>query len=204
MRPVVSPAGGPKRLLPGRSLLSGLLVLGLAGGGVLSLLPVNAARAGDKEVGTGVGILGGALLGSFVGKKKNRAQNALIGGAVGGLLGHTLSGSNANAAPAETAPAQPAGVWQDPNARYQADQGSEPMPETAWPVPTPGPNRRYQMAGYGTADQPFQESVPSAPALDTSRCQPMSYQIEENGRQVTVSGVACHQPDGRWVMLEQR
>ncbi len=147
------------RMITGRRFLAGLTAVSLVGAGLAFSLPLRDARAGDRTVGTGMGLLGGALIGSLVGKKKNRAQNALIGGAVGGLLGHTLSGSGSQAntqpPPVQSYPASApaASTWKNPNQkpRTTVNTWSPPTPTTRWPLPMPAPYARYVDEGGGYA-----------------------------------------------------
>ncbi|MBF0311296.1 MAG: glycine zipper 2TM domain-containing protein [Magnetococcales bacterium] len=64
-------------------MVSGLIILGLVGGGL-------SGCANQAQTGAGVGALGGALAGSLLGPSKNKEQWALIGGAIGALAGYTI------------------------------------------------------------------------------------------------------------------
>lgn len=74
-------------------------LIALAGAGVMALSAVTlpgAASASCRAVGTGVGAVAGAVVGSNVAARNARTEGAVLGGLVGAVAGNQIAKSNCN------------------------------------------------------------------------------------------------------------
>lgn len=142
---------------------------GITGGGGLS----------KSDVGTGLGALGGAVIGSSFGKGNGRVVGGVLGALGGAYLGNEIGSSldradmtyynQAQQRALETAPAGQALPWNNPQS---------------------GNSGSFTPSGY------YQ-------GANGQYCREYSQTVNVGGRAQNAYGTACRQPDGTWQIVSQ-
>lgn len=127
-----------------------------------------------QNMGTVLGVIGGAALGSMIGGGKGRAL-AMAGGAVaGGLLGNNIGGSLDKADLAQ--------VQQTSQTALETAPTGKPV---AWNNPDTG------NSGTVTPTRTFENA-------SGEQCREYTQEINVGGKKESAYGKACRQPDGTW------
>ena len=134
---------------------------------------------GTKQtIGTGVGALGGGLLGSQVGHGTGRLWATGAGVLLGGLIGNSVGASLDNADRAAAAQAQ--------TQAYAAPVGQT----IAWNNPQSGNSGTYTPVRDGTSSS-------------GQYCREYQTTVVIGGQTKRAYGTACRQPDGQWQIQGQ-
>ncbi|CAA7618035.1 RT0821/Lpp0805 family surface protein [Magnetospirillum sp. SS-4] len=139
----------------------------------LSLLTACAEAPSKQTMGTGIGAVGGGLLGSMFGSGIGRAAATAAGGLLGAWLG-SAAGKSLDKADKEKA-AEAA------EAAHTASVGDK----VSWSNPDTGNSGNVAVTG---------ESVDAA----GRQCRDYTSTIRVDGKDEVVNGTACRQPDGSW------
>lgn len=140
--------------------------------------PNGAGGWGTKQtVGTGLGAVGGGLLGSQIGGGSGRLVATGVGAVLGGLLGNEIGSSLDSADKAELSRAS--------TRAYSAPIGQQ----ISWNNP--------QSGNYGTV-------TPTRDGYDQggSYCREFNQKVTVGGRTQDAFGTACQQPDGSWKIVQ--
>lgn len=142
---------------------------------VVSLVTGCADGPSKQTIGTGVGAVSGALIGSLFGRGLGTVAASAVGGLLGGWAGSTAGKAWDRADKEKAAEA--------------LDKAQEaPVGETvAWNNPE---------TGNSGAVTPVGESVDEA----GNRCRDYQSSITVDGKDDVVHGTACRQPDGSWAV----
>ena len=143
---------------------------GITGGGGLD----------KSDIGTGMGALGGAALGTSLTHGKGKIVGGVIGALGGALIGHEIGASLDRADMAYYSKAQ--------QKAFETSQPGQPLP---WNNP--------QSGNSGTI-------VPAAPykASNGLYCREYTSNINVGGKTQSGYGTACRQPDGSWQIVSQQ
>ncbi len=134
---------------------------------------------GTKQtVGTGIGAVGGGLLGNQFGHGSGRVAMTAVGAVLGGLLGNSIGASLDNADRAQAAQAE--------SRAYSAPIGQQ----IAWNNP--------QSGNSGTI-VPVRDGYAQGGAY----CREFDQKVTIGGQTQSAYGTACQQPDGSWKIVQQ-
>jgi surface antigen len=134
---------------------------------------------GTKQtIGTGVGAVGGGLLGSQIGHGTGRLWATGAGVLLGGLIGNSIGSSLDNADRAQAARAQ--------ERAYAAPIG-QPI---SWNNPQSGNSGTFTPVRDGTA-------------ANGQYCREYQSTVVIGGQAKQAYGTACRQPDGQWQIVSQ-
>lgn len=140
---------------------------GISGGGGLT----------KSDVGTGLGALGGAVIGSSFGKGNGRVVGGVLGALGGAYLGNQIGAS-----------LDRADMQYYNQTQYQALEYSQPGQTLPWNNPQSGNHGSFTPAGY------YQNSA-------GQYCREYSQTIYVGGKAESAYGTACRQPDGNWQVV---
>jgi surface antigen len=131
-----------------------------------------------QDIGTVLGGVGGAVIGSQFGRGTGSIVGAAGGAILGGLAGSTI------------------GRQLDERDAMIANQTAQRAFETAPPgQPLPWQNPDNGHSGYVTAQAPYQQP-------DGVYCREYTQTVVINGQKQTAYGHACRQPDGSWRIVQ--
>jgi surface antigen len=136
----------------------------------LSLIAGCTSNSPKRDTGVVAGAVVGGLLGSTIGHGRGRTAATIIGALAGAYIGGSI------------------GQSMDEQDRYQANQALETYPDnqpSSWQNPNTG--NSYTVTPTATYD-----NAGGAP------CREYTTQAVIGGKQETVYGKACRQPDGSW------
>lgn len=142
-----------------------------------SLLAGCADGPTKQEIGTGVGAVAGGVIGSMFGHGLGKVAATAAGGLLGGWAGHAAGGALDRA--------------DKEKATEAADTAaSAPVGEAvSWSNPDTG-NSGSTVATKETVDD------------SGNRCRDFQSTITVDGKEDTVHGTACRQPDGTWSAMK--
>jgi surface antigen len=143
----------------------------------LSLLSACAEAPSKQTIGTGVGAVGGGLLGSMFGSGLGRTAATAIGGLLGAWLGSAAGKSMDNADKEKAAAAV--------EEAHKASVGDK----VSWSNPETGNSGTVAVTGE-SADRSGRQ------------CRDYTSTITVDGKDEVVHGTACRQPDGTWAAKE--
>lgn len=131
-----------------------------------------------QDIGTVLGGVGGAVIGSTMGKGNGRIATTAAGAILGGLVGNSIGGSLDKADAA------------------MANQTTQRALETAQPGQAlPWSNQQSGNSGSITPQAYYQTS-------DGSYCREFQQTIVVGGKRQNGFGKACRQPDGSWQIVQ--
>lgn len=134
---------------------------------------------GTKQtVGTGLGAVGGGLLGNQFGKGGGRVAATAVGAVLGGLLGNSIGASLDNADRAQMASAE--------SRAYNAPVGQQ----ITWNNP---------QSGNSGVIVPVRDGYDRGGAY----CREFNQKVTIGGQTQSAYGTACQQPDGSWKIIQQ-
>lgn len=140
--------------------------------------PNGAGNWGTKQtVGTGLGAVGGGLLGSQIGGGKGRIVTGALGAVLGGLLGNEIGASLDSADRAEMARAG--------DRAYSAPIGQG----ISWNNP---------QSGNSGVIVPVRDGRDQSGAY----CREFNQKVTIGGQTQSAFGTACQQPDGSWKIIQ--
>ena len=142
-----------------------------------SLLTGCANGPTNKQIGTGIGAVGGGLIGSLFGAGMGKVVATAAGGLIGGWLGNAAGGALDDA---------------DKKKASEAVGAAEtaPVGETiSWANPDSGNSGATTVTG---------ESLDEA----GNRCRDFQSTVTAGGKDEIAHGTACRQPDGSWAAVK--
>lgn len=139
----------------------------------------NGGGLTKSDVGTGLGALGGAVIGSSFGKGNGRVVGGVIGALGGAYLGNQIGAS-----------LDRADMTYYNQAQQRALETSQPGQALPWNNPQSGNSGTFTPAGY------YQNP-------NGQYCREFSQTVKVGGKTENAYGTACRQPDGAWQIVSQ-
>lgn len=139
----------------------------------------NGGGLTKSDVGTGLGALGGAVIGSSFGKGNGRVVGGVIGALGGAYLGNQIGAS-----------LDRADMTYYNQAQQRALETSQPGQALPWSNPQSGNSGTFTPAGY------YQNP-------NGQYCREFSQTVKVGGKTENAYGTACRQPDGAWQIVSQ-
>ena len=142
----------------------------------LAVMVLFAGCANNQEGGTVVGAITGGIIGNQFGKGGGKVASTLAGAVVGGIVGNEI-GRSLDQRDRELAR----------QAEYDALGAGPPRQPVRWRNPS---NGRY---GEVIAEDYYDRGG--------SRCRNFLHRVYIDGREQTMRGTACRNPDGTWTQV---
>ncbi len=136
---------------------------------LLSSFLITGCQTTSKDTGTVIGGVIGGVLGSGIGKGKGRTAAIIVGSIAGAFIGGAI------------------GKNMDENDRHRSQRALEN-------------NRVNQTSAWQNPDNGNSYEVTPTQTYDTASgpCREYTTEAVIDGKQETVYGTACRQPDGSW------
>jgi surface antigen len=143
---------------------------------VLAASLASAGCANNQEGGTVVGAITGGIIGNQFGKGGGKVASTLAGAVVGGIVGNEIGRSL------------------DQRDRELARQAEY----DAWETGPPRQPVRWRNASNGRYGEVIPEEYYERGG---SRCRNFLHRVYIEGREQTMRGTACRNPDGTWTQV---
>ena len=138
----------------------------------------DASRVLGTSLGAGVGAVAGGYLGNKIGSGAANTIATTVGVAMGAYFGGRLFDKLSRGDLNLAAAAQTAALENTPSGKA-----------VTWSNPDTG------AAGLAMAKPVIQKET-------AGPCRPFTHLVQQDGKQETVEGIACRDPDGSWRVLE--